>query len=259
MLLAVDVGNTQTCLGLYDGVDKLASWRMTTIATDTADELAMRLKSMLVMDGLAASFVSDIAISSVVPNLTEQWRKAGERSARRPPMVLSYEIAAPFVNIDYPNPEEIGADRIAVAAAAVELYGAPVMIVDFGTATNIEVIDKRGFFIGGIICPGLATSAEALFRAAAKLSSISIEVPASVIGRNTRDAVRSGLTFGEIDRIDGLVKRVFHELGYTTKVIATGGLSPRVSGLSQTIDIINDDLTLIGLRIIYNQVNGEKP
>jgi type III pantothenate kinase len=256
MLLTVDVGNTQTCLGLYDGEEKQASWRMTTIASDTADELVVRLKSLLVMDGLSPSFISDIAISSVVPNLTEQWRRAGERCAIRPPLILSSQVASGIVKIDYPTPGEIGADRIAVAVAAVHLYGAPVMVVDFGTATNIEVIDRDGAFIGGIICPGLATSAEALFRAAAKLASISIEVPDTVIGKSTAHAVRSGLTYGEIDRIDGLVKRVFDELGYTCQVIATGGLSPRVSGLSQTIDIVNDDLTLIGLRLIYDQVVG---
>jgi len=256
MLLTVDVGNTQTCLGLYDGEVKQASWRMTTIKSDTADELVVRLKSLLVMDGLAPSFISDIAISSVVPGLTEQWRRAGERCASRPRMVLTSELASRVVKIDYPAPDEIGADRIAVAVAALHLYGAPVMVVDFGTATNIEVIDREGAFIGGIICPGLATSADALFSAAAKLSSISIEVPDTVIGKSTAHAVRSGLTYGEIDRIDGLVKRVFRELGYTCKVIATGGLSPRVSDISSTIDLVNDDLTLVGLRLIYDEVIG---
>ena len=256
MLLTVDVGNTQTCLGLYDGEDKQAGWRMTTIRNETSDELVVRLKSLLVMDGLSATFITDIAISSVVPNLTEQWRKAGERCALRPPMVLNSELAKKVVKIDYPNPEEIGADRIAVAVAAVHLYGAPVIVVDFGTATNIEVIDKNAAFIGGIICPGLSTSADALFSAAAKLASISIEVPPTVVGKNTANAVRSGLTFGEIDRIDGLIQRVYDELGYSCQVIATGGLSPRVSNLSKTINVVNDDLTLIGLRLIYDQTMG---
>ncbi|MCL2137220.1 MAG: type III pantothenate kinase [Coriobacteriia bacterium] len=255
MLLAIDVGNTQTCLGLYDGDEKLASWRITTVNTDTADELVVKIKSLLTMDSLSPSFITDIAISSVVPAVTEHWRRAGERCINRAPMVLGYPVFKDYVKIDYPNPEEIGADRIAVAVAAIDIYGAPVVVVDFGTASNIEVIDNSGAFIGGIICPGLATSADALFAKAAKLSSISIEVPPSVVGKNTADAVRSGLTFGEIDRIDGLIQRVFDELGYTAPVVATGGLSPRVSGLSKTIDFVNDDLTLIGLRIIYDQVN----
>jgi type III pantothenate kinase len=258
MLLAIDVGNTQTCIGLFDGETKLAFWRVTTISTNTADELVVQLKSLLLMDGLSASFITDMAISSVVPTLTEQWRRAGERCANRPPMILSYPVFKDHVKIDYPNPEEIGADRIAVAVAAIELYGAPVVVVDFGTASNIEVIDNAGAFIGGIICPGLATSADALFSRAAKLSSISIEVPPAVIGRNTADAVRSGLTFGEIDRIDGLIYRVFDQLGYTAPVVATGGLSPRVSNLSKTITHVNDDLTLIGLRLIYDQVNHRR-
>jgi len=256
MLLAIDVGNTQTCLGLYDKETKMAFWRITTVSTNTADELVVQLKSLLLMDGLAASFVTDIAISSVVPMLTEQWRRAAERCINRQPMVLGYSVFKDCLKIDYPNPEEIGADRIAVAVAAIELYGAPVVVVDFGTASNIEVIDKTGAFIGGIICPGLNTSADALFAKAAKLSSISIEVPPSVIGKTTANAVRSGLTFGEIDRIDGLIMRIFDEIGYTAPVVATGGLSPRVSGLSRTITHVNDDLTLIGLRLIYDSVYG---
>jgi type III pantothenate kinase len=227
---------------------------MATVATDTADELVVRLKNLLEMDGLAASFISDVAISSVVPMLTEQWQRATMRYTTKPPLVLHGQIASQVVKIDFANPEEIGADRIAVAVAALALYGAPVIVVDFGTATNIEVVDKNAAFIGGVICPGIATSAEALFRAAAKLSSISIEVPPQVIGRNTRDAVRSGLTYGEIDRVDGLIRRIFRELGYTAKVIATGGLSQTVVDISQTIDVVNDDLTLTGLRLIYEKL-----
>ncbi|MCL2339702.1 MAG: type III pantothenate kinase [Actinomycetia bacterium] len=256
MLLAVDVGNTQTCLGLYDGRAQQAAWRISTVATDTADELAIRVHNLLEKDSLAPSFVSDLAISSVVPTLTEQWRLAASRLVKQPPLILNSQVAAQVVRIDYPNPEEIGADRIAVAVAALELYGPPVVVVDFGTATNIEVINREGAFIGGIICPGLATSAEALFQAAARLTRIAIEVPPQVIGKSTAEAVRSGLTFGEIDRIDGLVRRVFRELGYTAQVVATGGLSLRVAGLSQTIDTVNDDLTLIGLQLIYERVAG---
>ena len=254
MFLAIDVGNTQTSLGMYDGQTKLASWRIATVKTDTADELAMNIKGLLDMDRLATSFITDIAISSVVPTLTEQWRMAGQRYINRPPLVLNSELAQLVVTIDYPHPEEIGADRIAVAVAAIFLYGAPVVVVDFGTATNIEVINKEGAFIGGIIAPGLVTSAEALFQAAARLSSISIEVPETVIGHSTAGAVRSGLTYGEIARVDGLVQRVFRELGYSCRVIATGGLSPRVAGLSETIETVDDDLTLIGLRLIYEQL-----
>lgn len=256
MLLAIDVGNTQTCLGLFDGETKVAFWRITTISTSTSDELIVELKSLLSIHKLSDEHVTDIAISSVVPVLTEQWRRAGEHFAKRSPMVLGYQVFKDYVKIDYPSPEEIGADRIAVAVAAIELFGAPVVVVDFGTASNIEVIDRTGAFIGGIICPGLATSAEALFAKAAKLSSISIEIPPTVIGKSTADAVRSGLTYGEIDRIDGLIFRIFDELGYTAPVVATGGLSPRVSGLSKTINHVNDDLTLLGLRLIYNQVHG---
>jgi type III pantothenate kinase len=156
----------------------------------------------------------------------------------------------------YENPSEIGADRIADAVAAIAAYGAPVIVVDFGTATNMEVIDKDGAFAGGIIAPGLTTSAEALFSVAARLPRFDIITPKRVIGTSTKGAVQSGLTYGEIDRIDGLVHRVFAELGYVCPVVATGGLARRVLNLSTTITHVNDNLTLEGLRLSFERVRG---
>jgi len=254
MLLAVDIGNTQTVFGLYDGEQLVAHWRIATKAADTADELLVGLAGLFSLRGVDATLVNDICIASVVPPLTEQYRQLGRWLTRdnSEPVVLDSKTPT-GLSIHYSNPAEIGADRIADAVAAIELYGAPVVVVDFGTATNIEVVDKDGAFVGGIIAPGLQTSANALFAAAARLAKVDLEVPAAVIGTSTKAAVQSGLTYGEIDRIDGLIGRIFAQLGYTAPVVATGGLSSRVVGLSRTITHSNDDLTLEGLRLIFGR------
>ncbi|MDR1014084.1 MAG: type III pantothenate kinase [Coriobacteriales bacterium] len=257
MLLAVDVGNTQTVMGLYEDERLLAHWRVATDAADTGDELALRIHALFALEALGDAPVTDVAIASVVPPLTEQWRQLAARLATTPALIVDSGTDT-GLPIAYGDPTEIGADRLADAVAAVELYGAPCIVVDFGTATNIEVIDRTGAFVGGVIAPGLATSAQALFDAAARLAKTSIDVPPRVIGASTREAVQSGLTFGEIDRIDGLVRRIVDELGYPATVIATGGLSARVTGLSRTIDTVNDDLTLEGLRIIHRRVRGRQ-
>ena len=255
MFFAVDVGNTQTVMGLYENESLLSRWRVATVIHDSSDELAIKINSLFLLEGMDSSLITDIAIASVVPPLTEQWRDVAWGFTSKEPLILNSQTDTGLV-IKYPDPTEIGADRLADAVAAICLYGAPVVVVDFGTATNIEVIDKDGAFIGGIIAPGLLTSAEALFNAAARLARMDIEVPSSVIGTSTREAVQSGLTYGEIDRIDGLVRRIFEELGYTATVVATGGLSSRVVDISQTINVVNDDITLEGLRLIYERVHN---
>lgn len=251
MLLVVDIGNTQTHLGVYEERELLRSWRLSTRAGDTSDELLAILRAFL--NGSKDTLIIDhVAIASVVPALSHEWQSAAEQLSGSEPLLLTYDTAPGFKH-NYASPGEIGADRIADALAAIDQYGAPVIVVDFGTATNIEVIDDTGAFVGGIIAPGLATSANALFTAAARLPRIDIETPERVIGKSTAGAVQSGLTFGEIDRIDGLVRRVFVELGYEAPVVATGGLSKRVLGLSATITDVNENLTLEGLRLAYEQ------
>ncbi|MDR2714670.1 MAG: type III pantothenate kinase [Coriobacteriales bacterium] len=267
MLLAVDVGNTQTVLGLYEYVaDKKAEAgkratvepklifksRIASAATDSTDEILLKLTGLFSLNGVDTSAISVVAVASVVPSLTEQWQEVALTLTDTKPLILTSSTPT-GLSYRYSNPAEIGADRIADAVAAIHLYGAPVLVVDFGTATNIEVIDKEGAFVGGIIAPGLAISADALFAAAARLSNIAIEIPEKIIGSSTKGAVQTGLTYGEIDRIDGLVRRVFSELGYEASVVATGGLSHRVLELSGTITHVNDDLTLEGLRLIYEQ------
>ncbi|MDR0350231.1 MAG: type III pantothenate kinase [Coriobacteriales bacterium] len=263
MLLAVDVGNTQTALGLYAGENLLAHWRLASLADTTADELALRIRSLLALDGqsdqrlasalLGDTIVRNAVVASVVPALTEQWERAAARLARERVLIVDSSLDI-GLDLAYADPTEIGADRLADAVAALALYGAPCIVVDFGTATNIEVIDEKGSFIGGVIAPGLVTSAQALFSAAARIAKTKVEVPTRVIGKSTEEALRAGLTLGEIDRIDGLVRRIEAELGYPATVVATGGLSERVVGLSQTISIVNDTLTLEGLRLIHHRV-----
>ena len=168
----------------------------------------------------------------------------------------SAETAGSLFEADYPNPHEIGADRVADAVAAKALYGAPVIVVDFGTATNMEVVDADGRFIGGVIAPGVETSASALFSHATKLGAIDLVDPHTAIGHNTEEAIQAGIVYGEADRVDGIIRRIFAQLGYETPVVATGGLASRVAAQSQTITAINPELTLEGLRLVYEAQEG---
>lgn len=254
MFFAVDVGNTQTVMGLYNQQQLLHHWRVATVPTDTAHELAIKIRALLALQNQDPTLITSMAIASVVPPLTTQWQQLASLFTIKAPLILNSNTPT-GLKISYADPSEIGADRLADAVAALSLYGAPVIVVDFGTATNIEVIDKHGAFVGGIIAPGLITGAEALFNAAARLTQTAIEVPPDVIGTSTRTAVQSGLTYGEIDRIDGLIHRIFKQLGYPATVVATGGLSSKVVNLSSTINVVNDDITLEGLRLIYHRLN----
>ena len=251
MLLAIDVGNTQTVAGVYRGEELSHRWRIATNKSDTADELRIRLKQLLASDDIAVDDVRGIALASVGPQLTLSWGSAIHRMFGKDMLVCSAETAGELFPTDYPNPREIGADRVADAVAAKELYGAPAIVVDFGTATNIEVIDAQGRFAGGVIAPGVETSATALFSHATKLGAIDLIDPHTAIGHNTEQAIQAGIVYGEADRVDGLVRRIFDQLGYETPVIATGGLASRVAAQSKTITAINPELTLEGLRLVF--------
>ncbi len=250
MLLAVDVGNTQTVLGLYKGSELRFMWRIVTDKADTSDELRIKMTSLLYEDKIGVSEIKGIAIASVVPRLTTSWGGVSEYLLKKEALIVSARKAHPLFKADYCNPDEIGADRVADAVAAVELYGAPVIVVDFGTATNIEVIDKRGMFVGGIIAPGLETAASALFAHAARIGAIELADPHTAIGGSTDEAVQAGILYGEADRVDGLVRRVFAQLGYETPVIGTGGFAGTITEFSSTITEVNEELTLEGLRLI---------
>ena len=243
MLLAIDVGNTQTVVGIYQDGSLQYRWRVATNKSHTSDELRVKLVPLLASEGLKLDDVRGVALASVVPALTMAWCAAAYRMIGKDALVCSAETAGSLFEADYPNPHEIGADRVADAVAAKALYGAPVIVVDFGTATNMEVVDADGRFIGGVIAPGVETSASALFSHATKLGAIDLVDPHTAIGHNTEEAIQAGIVYGEADRVDGIIRRIFAQLGYETPVVATGGLASRVAAQSQTITAINPELT----------------
>lgn len=250
MLLAIDIGNTHTVIGVYAGDSLRAMWRIATNRGAAADELRIKLSSLFSLEGLSLDAMRASALASVVPQLTEAWTHAIKDATDSTALVCSAKTAGDLFATCYPNPNEIGADRVADAVAARALYGAPAIVVDFGTATNIEVIDCDGNFLGGVIAPGVQTSANALFSRGAQLPTIDLVEPPAVIGRSTIEAIQSGIMLGEADRVDGLVRRIFAQLGYETPVIATGGLAPVVAQTATTITAVNPELTLEGLRLI---------
>ena len=258
MLLAVDVGNTQTVLGVYEGARLAATWRVSTKREETADELRIAAGVLFDLAGLDIAAVTAAVLASVVPQLTMAWTRALTRMVGTAPLICSAATAGDAFQTTYPRPAEIGSDRIADTVGAVALYGAPVIVVDFGTATNIEVVDADGRFIGGIIAPGIQTGAQALFSGGAQLAAVDLSTaPTSVIGQSTADAIRSGIIAGEVARVDGLVRRIFKELGYEATVVATGGLAPMVAEAAETISCVNTELTLEGLRRIAERHEAE--
>lgn len=250
MILAVDVGNTHTVLGLLEG-DRIAGhWRVSTDPALTADELRVKIDGLLALDGHALAEVDRVVIASVVPPLTLAWEALSERATGKRPMTVGPGLKT-GLPIRYDNPGEVGADRIVNALAAIATLGAPVIVVDFGTATTIDVVAADGAYIGGVIAPGVETSAGALFDRAARLSAVDLEPPERVIGSNTRAAIQAGLLLGEAVMVDGLVARVREELGAHAPVIATGGLAEKMAPLCDSIELVDTDLTLRGLALLY--------
>jgi type III pantothenate kinase len=250
VILAVDVGNTQTVIGLFEGDSLDGHWRLSTEASLTADELGAKIGGLLHIEGIAFSDVSRMIVSSVVPTLTDAYEELSAKLIGSDPMVVGPGLKT-GMPIRYDNPHEVGADRIVNGVAAFEAYGGPVTIVDFGTATTLDVIDAEGAYLGGAIAPGVEASAEALFDKAARLSEVDLDPPARVIGTNTAASVQAGLLLGEAVMVDGLVRRVWEELGSETTVVATGGLAERMAPLCETVSEVDPDLTLKGLMLIY--------
>ena len=257
MFLAIDVGNTQTTLGLFDeGGSLVRGWRMSTTATDTSDMLHSRLWGYFGKDGLSLSDVTDAGVASVVPALERSWRRCLEAHlGHRPLVVRAGENYG--MEVAMPNPRQVGADRIANAIAARSTYGSPVIVVDFGTATNIDVVDASGAYRGGAISPGLMLSAGALFSRAAKLASIPIEAPEHALGDSTEAALQSGLVIGAAAQAEGLVARIKRELGAPdATVIATGGLAVVIADSTDVFDVVDSQLTLKGICEIFRRMNG---
>lgn len=252
MILAVDVGNTQTVVGLFDEERIVGHWRISSNAATTADELMIKVDALLGVPGHAWSVVDRVVVASVVPKLTDAWSEAARKATGKEPMVVGPGLKT-GLRIRSDNPHEVGADRIANGIAALAAHEGPVLVVDFGTATTIDVIDESGAYLGGVIAPGVETSAEALFTKAARLSKVDLVAPSTVIGRNTRQSVQAGLLWGGATMVDGLVRRIWAELGRETAVIATGGLAERMAPLCETITEVDADLTLKGLRMVWER------
>ena len=252
MLLAVDAGNTHTVLGLFEEDRLRADWRIGTRKEMTADELGALLRSLFAGEGLDPGQVDGVIVSSVVPDWNTVLATTAEKTFRRRALFVEPGIKTGLpILVD--NPHEVGADRIVNAVAAVHRFGAPLIVLDFGTATTFDVVGPKGEYLGGAIAPGLGISAEALFQRAARLTRVDIQRPARLIGRNTQESVQAGLFHGYVALVEGLVRRLRAELGVEAPVVATGGLASIFRDELVFVRSIEPDLTLLGLRLIWEK------
>ncbi len=252
MLLAIDIGNTNIVLGLFKGKDLLVSWRLTTHLHRSVDEYAMLILDLFHSRGTDPKEVKAIICSNVVPPLTSVFHEIGKKYFGSEPLLVTHELQT-GLTFCYDNPQEIGADRIVNAVAGYEIYGGPLIIVDFGTAITFCAISAYGEYLGGVIAPGIGISAEALFTRTAKLPKVELVRPKTVVGKNTVNSMQSGLVTGFACLVDGLIQKIKQELGETAYVVATGGLAPIVAPESKSIQEIRPDLTLEGLRILFEK------
>ncbi len=253
MLLVIDIGNTETTLGVFEGEELRATWHLATALHRMADEYATLMLDLLHYKGIDASDIKGIALCSVVPPLTATFEQLSQRYFEISPLVVTAGIKT-GVRIRMDNPREVGADRIANAAAAHHLYRGPIIIVDLGTATTFDTISKDGDYLGGAIAPGIATASEALFTQASMLPRVELVRPKYAIGTNTITAIQSGIIFGYVGLIEGVVARIqqeLEEIEEKAKVVATGGYAELIAKETSVIDVANSNLTLIGLRLIY--------
>lgn len=250
MLLAIDIGNTNLVLGVFDGEKLVENWRVGTNAQIAPDEYAMIFKDLFGFSGIEFKNIQGVIVSSVVPPLLPVMVEMSRKYFKIEPLVVTHELKT-GITIRSDNPKEVGADRIVNAAAAYKLYGGPLIIVDFGTATTFCAITKKGEYLGGAICPGVNISAEALFHRASKLPRVELVQPAKVIGTDTISAMQAGIIYGYAGLVDGIVERMKKELSADAKVVATGGLADMVLQETKTIQEIKPHLTLEGLRLLY--------
>jgi type III pantothenate kinase len=250
MLLAIDIGNTNIVLGVFEKDTLTENWRVGTNAQITPDEYAMTFKDLFNFSGIEFKQITGVIISTVVPPLLPVMVEMSRKYFRIEPMVVTHEIKT-GIKIRYDNPKEVGADRIVNAAAAYTIYGGPLIIVDFGTATTFCAVTKEGEYLGGAITPGVKISAEALFQRASKLPRVELTKPPKVIGADTISAMQAGIIYGYAGLVDGIVERMKKELSAEAKVVATGGLAELVSSEAKSIQEIKPHLTLEGLRLLY--------
>jgi type III pantothenate kinase len=252
VLLAIDVGNTNTVLGAYDGVRLRHHWRIETSHTRTSDEYGILIRQLFGAAKLDPGQVDAVVISSVVPPLAFTLEQMAVRYFERKPLFVGPGMKT-GMPILYENPREVGADRVVNAVAAFERWRCGLVVVDFGTATTFDAISAKGEYLGGAICPGIGISMDALFRSASKLPRVEFVRPPSVIGRNTVASIQAGLVYGYVGLVDGICGRMAEELGFQPKVVATGGLAPLIAGVSKAIAEVDEHLTLDGLRILYER------
>jgi type III pantothenate kinase len=252
VLLAVDVGNTQTHLGAFRGEELVEHWRFATVRDSTADELGAALRALLGLRGLGFDDVNASILSTTVPHLSHEWEQCAERYLGHQMLVVGPGLKT-GIPIRMDNPREVGPDRLVNAVAAYERYKGPCIVVDFGTANTFDVVSAEGEYVGGIIALGIEISLEALTERAARLPKVDLEEPRSLIGKSTIDAIRSGVIYGVASQVDGIVHRIRRELGEEADAIATGGLAEHIVPHTETIDEVDDLLTLTGLRLIHER------